>query len=158
MLSTVISHINNLDSLRLALGLTCVVRVLIVHAELHTLLLNAGFFTYMFLYGLYKAWLEQVLRLDKVFNVIDEDGVEIERWPLTQKLNQNMNSAFFILSFISLTTYYAHVYRQATWKFEDSSQDSVEAKPEAAAAAEGGSEQPEQKKLKTGKKGKKGGK
>ena len=69
-----------------------------------------------------------------------------------------MNSAFFILSFFSLITYYAHVYRQATWKFEDASQNIVEAKTEVAAAAAGGSEPPEQKKLKTGKKGKKGGK
>ena len=154
MLGTVISHINNLDTLRLALGLTCVVRVLIVHAELNTLLLNAGFFTYMFLYGLYKNWLEQERRLDKVFSVIDEDGVEFERWPLTQKLNQNMNSAFFILSFVSLITYYAHVYRQATWKFEDVSQKVVE----AGAATTTEAELTEQKKQKSGKKGKKGGK
>ena len=62
-----IAWINNLDQMRLALGLTCIVRILIVHAEVHTLLLNAGFFTYMFLYSFYQAWLESENKIVQTF-------------------------------------------------------------------------------------------
>ena len=58
MLAQTISWINILDQLRLAMGLTCVVRILIVHAEVKTLVLCAGFFSYMYFNSLYTAFVK----------------------------------------------------------------------------------------------------
>ena len=68
-----------------------------------------------------------------------------------------MNSAFFIISAVSLITYYAHVYRQATWKFGNRLAVGAATTTAEAGASEGATaEEPEpseQKKQKTGKKG-----
>lgn len=48
-----VSWILCLDQLRLGLGLTCVIRVLITHAEARTLMTAAGFFSYMYFYSMY---------------------------------------------------------------------------------------------------------
>ena len=114
-----ITWINNIDQLRLALGLTCIVRILIVHAEVQTLVLNAGFFSYMFFYSFYKTWLDSEARLDQLFGNDDSETkstLNAKLWPQTKNLYIAQKSAFFIMAAASIITYYAHVYRQATWK------------------------------------------
>lgn len=85
-------------------------RVLIVHAEVHTLLLNAGFFSYMFFYTFYNTWVDAESKLTLIV------GEDRALWPATQALFTEMKSSFFILAALHITTYYSHTYRQATWK------------------------------------------
>ena len=49
-----------LDSLRLAVGLTAIIRVLIVHAKAATMLMNAGFFSYIMFMANYGAWVRSM--------------------------------------------------------------------------------------------------
>lgn len=96
----------------MALGLTCIVRILIVHAEVHTLLLNAGFFSYMFFYSFYQSWLEAENKLDKLFGGEPDQQL----WPATKALFIVQKSNYFYLAAAHVLMYYSHVYRQATWK------------------------------------------
>ena len=56
----------------------------------------------------------------KKFIVTDVDD-ENERvmWPQTRELFLTMKQCFFALVVVHIVTYYAHVYRQAMWKYVD---------------------------------------
>ena len=98
----------------MGLGLTCVVRILVTHSEGRTLILNAGFFTYLYFYGFYSSWGDVEEKFAKFFaDKFDED------WNLTQQLFILQKSHFFIIVVAQILAYYAHVYKQATWLFVD---------------------------------------
>ena len=59
-----------LDSIRLAIGLTSIVRVLIVHAKGKTMGMNAGFFSYIMFQTNYTAWTRSI---SPFYKEIDSD-------------------------------------------------------------------------------------
>ena len=122
MLRHIVSWMNTLDMLRIALGLTSVVRILIIHAETRTLVLNAGFFTYMYGNGCYKVWLNSEVKLSEVFTQNDKEFDDDEavgdnsfegKWPLTSQLYETQKAIFAMIAGLALITYYLHVYKQA---------------------------------------------
>lgn len=85
MLPHVVNWVCTVDQLRLALGMGSIVRVLITHAETRTLVMSAGFFTYMFLYSFYNGWVIAERTVAQVFTTQSDPEVEPSehpsRWP-----------------------------------------------------------------------------
>ena len=88
------------------------VRVFIVGSEYQTLLLNAGFFSYMYFNAFYTVWLE----IENRFEGFLEDKIESE-WNSTKALFTVQKSHFFILAMVNIINYYMHTYSQATWRY-----------------------------------------
>lgn len=60
-----------------------------------------------------------------------EDSPDAEQqplWPQTKLLFLAMKKCFFILVLVQILAYYAHVYRQATWKFVDVDEKEIKSK------------------------------
>ena len=84
------------------------------------MVLNAGFFTYMYGNGCYKVWLNSEVKLSEVFTQNDKEFDDDEavgdnsfegKWPLTSQLYETQKAIFAMIAGLALITYYLHVYK-----------------------------------------------
>ena len=93
------------------------VRLLIVGKEMHTMIANAGFFSYLYFHAFYNNWLVAE----------DNFAAKIEglrQHSATQELFLREKSHFFILFVVQIISYYLHTYGMARWPFSLPTNDS----------------------------------
>ena len=114
-----VQWVAGLDSLRLATGLTSIIRVLIVHAEGKTMLMNAGFFSYIMTQTNYTAWIRSVSPFFKP-DISDEssDSLGKSDMDLISEASQFSHRHFILMKryyaflfVLTVLVYWHHVYK-----------------------------------------------